>query len=203
MKDAAFWDRMAERYSRQPIANMTAYEETLDRVRRHLRPDHRAIELGCGTGSTALLLAPSVARYTGTDYSSEMIRIAEAKRAASPVPGLDFAVSDAGAKGFEREAYDAVLAFNLYHLVRDIPAALRDAGALLKPGGLLITKTACIARKWHLRPFIRAMQLVGKAPYVAYLTEDGYDAMIRDAGFEILEAAILPKPSRFVIARKL
>jgi len=75
----------------------------------------------------------------------------------------------------------------------------------LKPGGLFISKTPCIGGKWYFRPIIGAMQLIGKAPYLRYLKVDEYDALIRAAGFEIVETGLYPPtaPSRFVVARKI
>lgn len=46
-----FWDRIAEKYAKQPIANPEAYEEKLRLTRRRLTPDSSVLEFGCGTGS--------------------------------------------------------------------------------------------------------------------------------------------------------
>ena len=204
MTDANFWNKIARGYAKRPIANMPAYEQTLDHVRRHLNTEQDVLEVGCGTGSTALLLAPNVAHYTGTDVASEMIAIANEKLATTPVPGLEFAVSDAALNDVGTESQDVVLAFNLYHLVPDLDASLRAARRVLKPGGLLITKTPCVASKWYLRPIIKVMQLVGKAPYLNYLSIKGYDMALQSAGFENLETARYAANStnRFVVAKK-
>jgi len=55
--DTRFWDRGARKYARGAVADPAGYERTLDRTRGLLRPDHGVLELGCGTGSTALRLA--------------------------------------------------------------------------------------------------------------------------------------------------
>ena len=65
--DIAFWDKIAERYAARPIDNPDAYEATLERVRHWLHPDWHVLELGCGTGTTALKLAGSAAQITATD----------------------------------------------------------------------------------------------------------------------------------------
>lgn len=205
MTDAAFWDRVAPKYALRPISDPDAYEKTLERVRSHLGAEDRVLELGCGTGSTALRLAPAVARYTGTDLSPGMIAIAQEKLGSEKVPGLDFAVADAQARDFSEAAFDAVLGFNLFHLVRDLDDALARARSLLKPGGLFISKTPCIGRKWYFRPVIGLMQMVGKAPFVRFLKVEDWDARVRHAGFEIVETGLYPPsaPSRFIVARKL
>lgn len=49
-----FWDRMAERYSKRPIADEAAYQKKLLVTREHFEPHMEVLELGCGTGSTAI-----------------------------------------------------------------------------------------------------------------------------------------------------
>lgn len=89
MSDAAFRNRIAEKYSRGPIKDGAAYEATLARVTTYLQPEDRVLEPGCGTGGTARRLAPLVASVvTATDISEEMIRIDRAGRGhAGPVRG--------------------------------------------------------------------------------------------------------------------
>ena len=57
--DVAFWDKIAPKYSKSPISNVPAYEETLARVRTYLGADSRVLELGCGVGVTCRLLTTS------------------------------------------------------------------------------------------------------------------------------------------------
>ncbi len=204
MTDANFWNRAARKYAKSKISNLPAYEETLAHVRRHLTANDRVVEVGCGTGSTALLLAPSVAHYTGTDVSSEMIAIADEKRQATPVGGLDFIVSSATLDSIEDQSADAVLAFNLYHLIPDLDAAFAAAHAKLRTGGLFITKSPCLAKKWYLRLLVKPLQLLGKAPYVAFFTPEAYEAAVTQAGFDIVETAYYSQSAmnRFVVAKK-
>lgn len=203
---AAFWDRAAAKYAKRPIRDLAAYHRTLERTRAHLRPGDRALELGCGTGSTALLLAEHVADLTATDVSANMIQTARAKLQDRDVRNLRFVqagVADVGAPGAR---YDVVLAFNLLHLIEDLPAALAGVAAAIEPGGLLISKTPCLAgAAWYLRPVIAAMRLAGRAPRVAFLSPAGLEQAIAAAGFAILERGdhSVSPPARFVVARKV
>ena len=203
MTDAAFWDRAAEKYSRDPISNPDQYEATLGLMRSYLQPEHHVLEIGCGTGSTALELAPGVASYTATDLSAEMIRIARGKLTDDLPADLAFEVGRAGA--LPDGSFDAILALNLLHLVRDLETVIDQVFERLPSGGLFIAKTGLLKDgAFFLRPLILAMQLVGKAPYVRRLSASELRAMLTDAGFELIEDFLQPDtaPRLFTVARK-
>lgn len=208
--DATFWDKIAPKYARDPIKDMDAYEYTLGRTRSYLTPTDTVLELGCGTGSTALLLAPSVARITASDFSDGMLEIGREKAREEGVENVSFRNIDVATTVQEQE-YDAVLGFNLFHLVRDIDAAFADIHKNLKPGGLFISKTPCLAQgglgfKFGLlKLMIPVMQLFGKAPFVNLLSIDQLEAAVTGAGFEIIESGNFPAtpPSRYLVARRV
>ncbi|MDW4500392.1 methyltransferase domain-containing protein [Sulfitobacter sp. D35] len=204
--NAKFWDKVAEKYSRRPVSDPDAYAQTLERTRSWLNETDRALEIGCGTGSTALVLAPSVAHLTATDISAEMIRIARRKAQTDGPANLDFRVTAFPEGIGTPEPLDVVMAFNLLHLVPDVDGTLAQVHAALKPGGLFISKTGCVGGKRLLLAMIKVMQLVGKAPMVHAFTTEEIEARIARAGFEIVETGSYPDrspPSRFVVARKL
>lgn len=140
VSDARFWDRTSGRYARSTISDIAGYERTLERTRGLLRPQDRVLELGCGTGSTALRLADGVQSYLATDISTGMIAIAEQKLATEAIPGLSFLVATVEALAPET-GFNAVLGFSYLHLVRDLPGTLKHIRGLLAEGGLFISKT--------------------------------------------------------------
>lgn len=165
---ARFWDRIARKYAADPIADLPGYEATLRRVQGLLSAEMNVLEIGCGTGSTALRLAPFTRRLLATDVSTGMIAIAREKLVAEPLPQLAFAVADADAPMPGPGEFHAVLAFNLLHLVSDLDGTLASTVQALRPGGLLISKTACISEMNPLIPWlaIPVMRAMGKAPAV-------------------------------------
>jgi SAM-dependent methyltransferase len=207
-RKARFWNRIALKYAADPIADMPGYEATLRRVQGLLSTEMNVLEIGCGTGSTALRLAPFTRRLLATDVSSEMIAIAREKLAAQPVPQLGFAVADADAPVAGVSGVDAVLAFNLLHLVSDLDGALGSVAQALRPGGLLISKTACISEMNPLIPWlaIPVMRAIGKAPQVLCFDASELEAAIARHGF-VIEAVerhgTKGKDIRvFIVARK-
>ena len=73
---ARFWNRVAHQYAADLIPDLAGYEATLRRVQALLSPEQSVLEIGCGTGTTALRLAASTRRMLATDVSGEMIAIA-------------------------------------------------------------------------------------------------------------------------------
>ena len=205
MTDAAFWDRIAPKYAKSPISNPGAYEETLTRTRSHFGSDTRALELGCGTGTTALKLCDGTQRYVATDISEGMIAIAQGKIAGQAGHQPEFRVAGIARDAFAGEDFNTVLAFNLLHLVPDLDAALAIIHGLLPEDGLFISKTPAVGAKWYYRPLVFGMQLFGRAPHVNFLSVDQVDHAIAAAGFRIVETGLYPPstPSRFVVARKV
>ena len=199
-----FWDRMARKYAAGPIRNMEGYRQTIERTRRHLSKGDHVLEIGCGSGSTALLLAPDVAHITASDISSEMIAIGREKAAAQNVANIDFVRAEPRDDAFPGAPFDAVLAFNFLHLVADLSATLRRLNELLKPGGLLISKTAALGgRAFIFKPLLFVMRALGKAPPdVGFFTPKQLEAMMAAAGFEIVESGFHGDRRPFIVARK-
>ena len=185
--DARFWDRTSRKYATGAIADPAGYERTLDRTRTLLGPGDRVLELGCGTGTTALRLAGDVQTYLATDISAGMIAIAHERYAAGPVPALVFRTASAEALAPDAARFNAVLGFNYLHLVRDLPGTLRCIHALLAAEGLFISKTPCVG---DMNPLIRlvlpAMRAIGKAPYAGVFRAEDLSQHIGAAGFDIL-----------------
>ncbi|MFN3169931.1 MAG: class I SAM-dependent methyltransferase [Hyphomicrobiales bacterium] len=188
-KDARFWDGIAEKYAASPVGDMAGYERTLERTASHLDDDYRVLEVGCGTGTTALKLAPHAAHITATDISSAMIDIARDKAKREGMSNVSFEVAGAADPRYAGRDFDAVFAFNILHLVADLDQLLARLRANLKPGGLLISKTPCLGAMNPLISWVAVplMKLVGKAPrHVLTLSPDELHDAVKRAGFEII-----------------
>lgn len=199
-----FWDRIAEKYARQPIADEEAYQRKLEITRRYLQPDTKVLEFGCGTGSTALLHAPHVKHIDALDISKGMLDIARRKAAAAGVSNVTFTQADINDFDAPPTSFDVILGLSILHLLADRDAAIAKAHALLKPGGAFVTSTACLGDTMGYFKLIAPLgRVVGLLPLVRVFKQKDLIASLTAAGF-VIEEEWRPDKSLavFVVARK-
>ncbi|KAJ5726765.1 polyketide synthase [Penicillium malachiteum] len=110
----------------------------------HKFPQARYIEIGAGTGSTTDYILRAVGNafytYTFTDISPAFFGDAADRfgdfRDKTIFKTLDVE-KDVGPQGFQKHAYDVVVASNVLHATAHIKDTLKNARSLLKPGGFL------------------------------------------------------------------
>lgn len=201
---AAFWDRMAARYARQPIADEAAYQEKLRITRGYLTPDTEVLEIGCGTGGTAILHAPFVRQVRALDISSRMLEIASAKASAAGVGNVRFEQADILHLSEPPASHDVVLGLSILHLLANPDAMIAAVYAMLRPGGVFITSTACVGDTMKALKLIAPLgRALGLLPQLSVMTSPELMAKFTAAGFAI-ERQWLPKrgAALFVVARK-
>lgn len=134
-------------------------------------PPARVADLGCGTGTLALLLAEEGHRVDGVDFSPEMVSRAVAKTGGEP----DVAIleGDAFSPPLPPTTYDVVLTRHVLWALPDPVEALRRWVALLRPGGRLVL----VEGSWttgaglHASEVADAAREVGREPTVHVLDD--------------------------------
>ncbi len=113
-----------------------------------LQPGQRVLDLCCGTGRHALLLARRGLQVTALDLSAEYIEVLAHESRAQGL-GIETVVGDMRHIPY-REAFDAVInmftAFGYLETERDDMEVLHAVAAALKPGGLLLMDL--LNREW-------------------------------------------------------
>jgi len=94
----------------------------------------RVLDVGCGTGRTARLLATAGATVVGVDQSDPQIR--RASRRTSD--GVDCLQGDAHALPFADGSFDAVVSVGAVLYFPDPEAALTEARRVTRPGGRIL-----------------------------------------------------------------
>ncbi len=158
-----------------------------DVARALARPGLAVLELGGGTGATTAALLPAL---TGADYLFTDVSAGFAAAAARRFPGVEAAALDVDADmPLDARRFDLVVAANVLHALRDLPAALRRIAARLRPGGMLMLVEGTARRAWVDLTFglLEGWQRHrdGPAPRAATLIDAaGWDALLRAQGFE-------------------
>jgi 2-polyprenyl-3-methyl-5-hydroxy-6-metoxy-1,4-benzoquinol methylase len=203
-RDQSF-DHLAERYDR--LGELTA-DHVADWLPTVL-PDRRrrAIDLGCGAGRHAVVLAEYFDQVDAIDLSGPMIRLARHKRWRSNITYLESGILEISGQ------YDFVTTSATLHHVTDLPAVLRHIRSLVAVGGCValadtVSPRPANPRWWLYGGEVRklARNLIRRNPHsweiFRLATGDWLDHRVSDrylsrASFDQAYAAVFPE-GRFV-----
>ena len=157
--------------TRQPHQSFDAFAETYDRLaslsggflRSYIasvlpQAGRRAVDLGCGTGHHAAILATRFQEVLAVDVSAPMLEIARARRA---LPNIRYELRDLRDVTPEKDGrFDLVFSASTLHHVRDLDDALRrirdllaaDGGAVLLDN---VSSQPAVPRWWFRREALR------------------------------------------------
>ena len=105
-----------------------------------------ALDVGCGRGGTASLLAEQFgAEAAGVDLSPEAIAFC---RNAHRAPALRFEVGDAENLPFDDDSFDVVTNLESSHTYPDMRAFLGEVTRVLRPGGWFLHTDLLAGQRW-------------------------------------------------------
>lgn len=205
-QEGKFWDRMAENYSKQPIADEAAYQKKLQITQQYLKKDMNVLEIGCGTGGTSIIHSPHVKHILATDYSAKMIEIAKGKAQDANIKNVEFQQVSIDRLKLPDESQDVVLGLSILHLLKNRDEAIAKTHRLLKPGGLFVTSTACIgdmgmATNFFMKTLFPIGKLFGMPHIGVFKTEDLKESLTQN-GFKIEYEWHVKPGTAFIIGKK-
>jgi SAM-dependent methyltransferase len=124
----ARYDGVAEWYDREFLPTAPRPYRTDAAVRLLGDASGRLLDVGCGTGAHTVSFRDAGWDVTGIDLSEDMLGYARER-------GLDVVQGNAQALPFGDASFDAVVSLWTHTDADNFPAAVREAGRVLRPGG--------------------------------------------------------------------
>jgi ubiquinone/menaquinone biosynthesis C-methylase UbiE len=163
------------------------------------QPGWRVLDVGCGTGSSALPAARRVGAegsVVGIDFAERMVARARENAAKEGLDNATFEVADMTDMPFEAASFDAVVSvFNIFS-VPDMTGQARYLGRFLRPGGRLALTTwggqalePLNAIWWEAVRSERPDLQRTKPRWQEIATPDALARMLAEAGFAGVEVA--------------
>jgi cyclopropane fatty-acyl-phospholipid synthase-like methyltransferase len=175
------YDQVAQKYSQLEGEVEWPRMRWLRKVLRRLEPGAAVLDLGCGAGDPADIKIAKDHKVFGVDISGKQIDLARQN-----VPEGIFIQGDAGTVDFAREFFEAVVSFyTLEHIPRkEHLGILKRIHSWLKPKGLVLISIEAGDYDDHTGEWL------GVPMFISCYDPETMWAMVKDAGYEIIETAI-------------
>lgn len=191
-----FWDLISSKYAASPIADRTAYENKIQKIKTYLTAENVVLDIGCATGTQCGDIAGNVKQVTGIDISSKLLAIAEQRKAERKQDNVEFIKTSLFDERFQSGSFDVVMAFFVLHFFEDVDTVFKRIHDLLVPGGLFISETACLGDKSVIvGKLLRLAGSLGLLPKINVLTTKKLEQALETAGFRIVEKVRFSKSS--------
>ena len=96
------------------------------------------LDIGTGTGRILEILGAQATSGTGLDLSREMLALARSKLDRAGLHNCSVRQGDMYQLPWPDKSFDTVIFHQVLHYAEDPPAALAEAGRVLRPGGRLV-----------------------------------------------------------------
>lgn len=205
-KAEKFWDKRAKGYENQEKRSKPVYNRAVEKTKSYLKESDNVLDYGCGPGLMTNQFTKHVKKILGIDISAKMIDVARQNAEEDKIENIEYAQSTIFDETLEDESFNVITAFNILHLEEDERKTLRRINELLKPGGLFISETVCLAEKKTFLSFVfNLISKIGIVPNLTNLKSSELENLIIECNFQIVETEKIESNPLiyFVAAKKL
>lgn len=143
IKAQTAYDAASDHYEDEALGFWERYgQRTVDRLR--LAQGATVLDVGCGSGASALPAAATVApngRVIGVDLSEKLLDIARAKAARRGLGNVEFRLGDMTSLGYPDRHFDAVVSVFSIFFVQEMEKQVAELWRMVRPGGQLAITT--------------------------------------------------------------
>jgi len=111
--------------------------DKLTMAARHY-PGGPVLDLCCATGQCLFVLAPTIERGVGLDFSSRYVEAASTRSAQLGLKNVAFVQGDAKAVPFKDGEFGMVYCFSALYAIPQVEIAIGEMSRVLRPGGMAI-----------------------------------------------------------------
>ena len=203
-KSEKFFDNVSRR-SKRPLKELSQTSlKTIEATIKYLGSEDAVLDFGCGPGTLTVRLAERVASVRAIDISAGMIDVAKLEADQRGIRNIEFAHSGLHDEGIKSGSFNVVVAFSILHYVESVEEVSCTISKFLKPGGLFISSTACLAERKSLLGGVALLaSKLGLVPNMKSFGTADLERLIAGGGFDVIASESLSRlPDCFVVARK-
>lgn len=162
-------DKIQEKRLKSPyVLRRYLHEQTYLVSLKYIKPGQTVLEVGCGEGILAVLMAKKGAIVTAVDISEKNLEAAK-KLADKEEVGIEFFKADAENLSFNDNSFDVIVADNVLEHLPDFKKGLAEIKRVTKKNAIIVLPTCFNPCAWVLLGGDVYWKITRRTPYAFFV----------------------------------